>query len=139
MTRPSRFCFAVLVAVPALLTGCGSEVRDRYEKLVAESAPAVVISGGTRVLSNGAILVVWGDDLCPDNEGSMRALFGPSPDAGARNCILVPKDAASVSVHLSSPKKGIVTERWTIRREGPGALRTFFARPDGSPILAAVQ
>lgn len=122
-------------AATALLGACG-QLADQYETLAAEHQPTIIIPAGMKVRAGDREFAIWGDDVCPDNDRIMALLFGHAPGAGRRECIAVPKDAQSVTVHFANRIDGVRTEQWRVVRldDKHHFPRFSFARPDGTLV-----
>lgn len=137
----------------SMLTGCervGEQVAGFYYKTAKLSSPAVVISPGYKVLLvnreqsmktpvEGETVLISGFDECPKQDRVMEFLFGPSPDEGRNDCIVLDKTRSSLPVQVAYvDARRVAVEQWKIHREETATgERTSLVPPSGDLVFEA--
>lgn len=121
--------------------GCAVPL-ELVEMARAQSEPTLVFPPGYEIELSGQAVPIEGFDECPSQGAFMTKVFGPSPNDGASNCIVLSKDRSTVPVRIFLPS-GAVIEEWEIHREtgetesGRFYKRTSLKRPDGTLVVPA--
>lgn len=137
----------------SMLAGCGrvgERVAGFYYEAAKPSSPAVVISPGYKVLLvkheqsikapvEGETVLISGFDECPKQDRVMEFLFGPSPDEGRNDCIVLDKARSSIPVQVAYVHaQRVAVEQWKIHREETATgERTSLVPPSGDLVLEA--
>lgn len=128
-----QLMFLLSVAAFAL-SGC-DQARDIGET-------TLVFTPGYMIDVDGQDVAIAGFDDCPRQSALMTRVFGPAPNDGGMDCIVLSEDRSAVSVRLFLPG-GSVIEKWEIIREtgssegGRFYKRTALKRPDGTLVVPA--
>lgn len=144
---------ACAVAVAGLLAGCerlAEQAAAFYYKETKVAAPTVVLgpghkavlakageSGNTSLTRESVILS--GFDKCPEQDRSMKMVFGPAPDEGRNDCIVLDKARTTVRVQVAYvTARRVAVEQWAIKRvAGPDGERVSLVPPSGALLLEA--
>lgn len=129
------------------LTGC-DQARDIGEYTVGKhdmpssTSTTLVFTPGYVIDVDGQGVSIAGFDECPRQSALMTRFFGPAPNDGGMDCIVLSEDLSTVSVRLFLPS-GHVVENWEIIREtgelegGRVYQRTYLKRPSGELVVPA--
>lgn len=141
-----QLMFLLSIAAFAL-SGC-DQARDIGEYTVgaydmpSSTSTTLVFTPGYMIDVDGQDVSIAGFDDCPRQSALMTRVFGPAPNDGGMDCIVLSEDRSAVSVRLFLPG-GSVIEKWNIIREtgssegGRFYKRTALKRPDGTPVVPA--
>ena len=128
------------------LTGCdqardvGGWVAGNVGDNEMLNSPALVLAPGYEIVVDGQGVPIRGFDECPTQGALMSRIFGPAPDEGAYDCVVLSEDRSTVSARLYLPT-GPITEEWEIIREigefagGRVYQRTALKRPNGTLVV----
>lgn len=117
------------------LTGC-----DQAYDIPSSTSTALVFTPDYLIDVDGQGVSIAGFDECPRQSALMTRFFGPAPNDGSIDCIVISEDRSTVSVRLFLPSDHIV-EDWEIIREtgelegGRVYLRTSLKRPSGELVV----
>lgn len=113
-----------------LLAGCDA-AQEAMDGVAREQQPmTLVFQPGYKMQVGGKPATIFGTAECPKADKFMKALFGPAPDEGQRECVVIAPDAEFVDVIVGFPD-GPVQETWTVERDGN---RTMLFRADGGYV-----
>src|ERR1035437_2216234 len=112
-----------IIVFAAMLSAIAAQADTSLFPLAGTKSPVPVLSPGTKMniggRLGGKVVVVWGDDACPNRE--------PPPDG----CLV--KNKPAVTAHWLDAGRTI-TEQWAVVKKGDGM---YLARPDGTLIAQA--
>lgn len=113
--------FAVVLSI--LLVLCGRS-NQKYRDMASEQKITSVFAPHYKVNIGGAIVGIWGEDICPD--------YAFSDARGTRNCI-VQDYRLEIPVHFNGLDGKEVRELWLVIKQGD---QINFRRPNGFIISA---
>lgn len=144
---------ACTVALAGLLAGCdriGEQAAALYYKTAKVDAPTIVLAPGYKAVlakpgesgdssSAREAVILSGFDKCPEQERIMKMLFGPAPNEGRDDCIVLDKSRATVKVRVAyMTARKVAVEQWAINRvAGPAGERVSLVPPSGAILLEA--
>lgn len=118
----------------------GGWLASRFASSVTETLrhqgePATISFADSLIVKiDNKAVQAFGDDTCPDRNGSMvRTAPADKPDPGAHQCIVIEPTTKKVNVTLAARGEVLHKEEWTVDRTDD---RIFFHRPNGSLVIA---